>query len=75
MKENSFCDSGENIVGDLNHITLGCKMIKHKFDKFIFKMRHPIVLPINLEFLLFCLFNNKEKLSKIILKFIISLRL
>ena len=29
MKENPFCDCGENIVGDRNHITLGCKMIKN----------------------------------------------
>ena len=65
----------KNIVGDLNHITLGCKMIQNKIDKFIYEIRHLIELPVNLGFLLFYLFNNKDELSKIILKFIISLKL
>ena len=41
MKENPFCDCGENIVGDLNHITLGCKLIKIiLFTKFDFSSNY-----------------------------------
>ena len=73
FRNDPFCDCGSDDVGDINHYYLGCSNKKDKIDRFLKSSKLILQLPINMEIILYKMFDNPD-FFELVIKFISSFK-